>query len=220
MFIPVLTKFLPKTLVKISSPINGEISVIEQWGRRKIVVGGLTQSGPLAEKIWDSGIKNLSSIIHHPSSILILGLGGGSLAKLLNKYFPKAKIIGVEIDPIMIDLGKKYLELDKIKNLKIIIDDATAYLPSAIHHKLKFDLVFVDLYVGDKVPKNCQTKIFLKNLKQILQENGLIVFNRLYHKNHIFEAKIFLDKLKKIFNDLANKKVLTNLLIIAHPQRR
>ncbi|TSC53453.1 MAG: hypothetical protein LiPW16_385 [Microgenomates group bacterium LiPW_16] len=71
------------------------------------------------------------------------------------------------------------------------------------------------MYIGSKVPKNCQTEIFLKNLKKILKENGVIIFNRLYFKNHIFEAKIFLDKLKKIFNDLTCKKVLTNLLIFA-----
>lgn len=212
-----LQKFFPKTLVKISSPINGEISVVEQWGRRKIVVSGLTQSGPLAEKIWDSGIKNLSSIIHYPSSILILGLGGGSLVKLLNKYFPQAKIIGVEIDPLMAELGQQYLELSKAKNLKIIIDDAINFVKKTNE---KFDLIFFDLYIGDKIPKDYQTKFFLKNLKKLLRENGMIVFNCLYFKNHIFEAKVFLDKLRKIFNDVNCKKVLTNLLIFVRENGR
>ncbi|TSC53454.1 MAG: Uncharacterized protein LiPW16_386, partial [Microgenomates group bacterium LiPW_16] len=84
-----------------------------QFGKRKIVVSGLTQSGPLAEKVWESGIKTLigeragrhkirpfRADLSAPS-ILILGLGGGSLAKLLNKYFPQAKITGIEIDPLM-----------------------------------------------------------------------------------------------------------------------
>lgn len=221
----VLQKFFPKLITKVYSPINGEISVVEQWGTRKIVVSNLTQSGPLAEKVWSIGLQHVNMLTcYDPGirNILILGLGGGSLAKLINKYFPKAKTIGVEIDPIMIDLGKKYLDLDKVKNLKIIINDATAYLPSAVRHKLKFDIIFVDLYIGDKVPKNCQIGIFLKNLKKILNENGMIIFNRLYFKNHIFEAKNFLDKLKKIFNDVICRKVLTNLLVFVRKnlQRR
>jgi len=211
----VLQKFFPKTLVKISSPINGEISVVEQWGRRKIVVSGLTQSGPLAEEVWERGIKLL--LQRRAGSILILGLGGGSLVKLLNKYFPQAKIIGVEIDPLMVELGQQYLELLKAKNLKIIIDDAMNFVKKTNE---KFDLIFFDLYIGDKIPKNYQTIIFLNFLKKLLRENGMIVFNCLYFKNHISEAKVFLDKLREIFDDVNCKKVLTNLLIFVRENGR
>lgn len=218
----VLQKFFPKTIAKVTSAINGEISVVEQFGKRKIVVSNLTQSGPLAEKVWSIGLQHVNMLTcYDPGirNILILGLGGGSLAKLINKYFPKAKTIGVEIDPIMIDLGKKYLNLSNFKNLKIKIDDATNFVKKTNE---KFDLIFVDLYIGNKIPENCQTENFLKNLKKILTKKGVIIFNRLYFKNHIFEAKIFLDKLRKIFNDLTCKKVLTNLLVFArnNPQRR
>jgi len=222
-----LTKLLPKTLIKVSSPINGEISVVEQFGKRRIVIGGLTQSGPMAEEIWKVGLREILNLDKLPQlrqfvnnlnlKILILGLGGGSLVKLLNQHFPSAKIIGVEIDPIMIDLGKRYLELKKAKNLKIIIGDAADFVRGSWRGLdpsiLRFDLIFVDLYFGDRVPEFLNKEKFLLNFKKILNENGLVVFNRLYNKNHIFEAKIFLDKLKKIFNDLSSKKFLTNLLI-------
>lgn len=232
MNIAVLTKFLPRTLVRINSPINGEVSVVEQFGQRKIVIGGLTQSGSLTEEVWKEAIEELikidkkSQLRHFVNetnlNILILGLGGGSLVKLLKKYFPQAKIIGVEIDPIMIELGKNYLELVKFKNLKIEIADASDFIrrKALLIKKTKerqslFDLIFVDLYLGDNVPENCQNELFLQNLKKISRKNGMVVFNRLYYKNHIFEAKIFLDKLEKIFNDLDCKKVLTNLFIFA-----
>ncbi len=209
----VLQKLFPKTLAKINSPINGEISVIEQFGKRKIMVSGLTQSGPIAEKVWDEAIKNLSIKNFEFSNILILGLCGGSLVKLLKKYFSNAKIIGVEIDKIMVDLGKDYLGLGNFKNLEIKIMDASDYVEQTIENKKTFDLIFVDMYQGDRVPKFLEDEIFLKKLKKILKEKGIIVFNRLYYKNHIFEANFFLDKLKKIFNDLSYKKILTNIFI-------
>lgn len=269
MSILVLTKLLPKTLEKISSPINGEISVVEQFGKRKIVVGGLTQSGPMAEEVWGEGIeflvqlgrtaevgtkifsgsKSLADVVlpveqsvparnetlknlvpprssrqdsskncwpSRAPDVLILGLGGGSLVKLINKYFPNAKITGVEIDPIMIELGEQYLSLKNCKNLEIVIDDATEFVQRLCNNiKNKFDLIFVDVYCGDQVPKNCETEFFLQNLKKILRKNGMIIFNRLYYKNHISEAKIFLDKLRKIFNHVNCKKVLTNLFVYA-----
>lgn len=76
-----------------------------------------------------------------------------------------------------------------------------------------FDLIFVDLFSGDVIPKKTETEIFLRRIKEKLTKNGLVVFNRHYYQNHISEAKIFLDKLKKIFNDVSSKKILTNLLV-------
>lgn len=211
MIIPVLKKFLPQTLVKISSPINGEISVVEQFGRRKILIANLTQSGPMVEKIWEPIIKKIAKDENKIAEVLILGLGGGSLVKLANNYFKKIKITGLEIDPIIIDLGKKYFYLESFSNLKIKNESADLFLNK---NKLKFDLIFVDLYLGDKVPKNCESEIFLENLKKSLTNNGMIVFNRLYYKNHIFEAKKFLDKLRKIFHYLSCRKYLTNFFIL------
>lgn len=43
------------------SPINGRIIVDEDlFGRRRLLVGGISQSGLLVEKIWVSIIKPLS----------------------------------------------------------------------------------------------------------------------------------------------------------------
>lgn len=212
---PVLPKLFPKILESKISPINGEIKVIQQFGQRKIVVGGLTQSGPVAEDVWRSGLQHINMLTCCKSTIetvLILGLGGGSLAKLINEYFPRVKIVGVEIDPIMIELGRKYLDLGKIKNLNVKVCDAHDFVKKT---KQEFGLVFVDLYVGDKIPESCQTASFLENLRRIVKKDGVIVFNRLYYKNHIFEAKIFLDKLKKMWDFVSYKRVLTNLLIFA-----
>ncbi len=226
--------FQARKICQINSPINGEITVVEQFGQRKIMVGGLTQSGPMAEKVWEEGIKHILSrraevgtkilcgtknmpfrswqnfVPPRASEILILGLGGGSLVKLLTNFFPNAKITGIEIDPLMVNLGKKFLNLSQNKNLIIKIIDANHYVENT---KEKYDLIFVDSYIGEKVPETLQTETFLKNLKKILKINGMIIFNCLYYKNHIFEAKIFLDKLKKIFNDLDGKKIFTNLII-------
>lgn len=219
MIIAVLKKLLPKTIFKINSPKNGEISVVEQFGRRKIVVGKLTQSGPVMEEIWRETIKYLRCYSRESGNpdnkklnILILGLGGGSIIKIINKFFPTAKITAVDYDPIMVELGKKYLGFKESENLKIIIEDAEVFLQN---DEELFDLIFVDLFSGDTIPKKTETEIFLRRIKEKLKEFGLVVFNRHYYQNHISEANIFLDKLKKIFNDVSSKKILTNLLIFA-----
>ena len=70
MIIAVLKKLLPKTIEKVNSPKNGEIFVIEQFGKRKIVVSKLTQSGPVMEEIWRETIKYLKCWIPEASTEL------------------------------------------------------------------------------------------------------------------------------------------------------
>ncbi len=121
------------------SKYNGHIKVVRTWGMGTYIQAGgfnpiqsgLTQSGGIVESIWNSTLKQIHSSQLTIHSILVLGLGGGTLAKLLRKKYPDAKITGVEIDPIMIELGKKYLDLDKY-NIDIKIADANNFNLNAI----------------------------------------------------------------------------------------
>lgn len=135
--------FYPQTIETVSSPYNGQIKVTKFRGKYSVWVSGFEQSGPVyVEKIWRRALRHsgLSRIVN----VLILGLGCGSLVKLISKKWPKAKITGVEIDPVMISLGKKYFNLEKFKNLKIIQDDAKKQKLSG------YDLIICDAYLGGK----------------------------------------------------------------------
>lgn len=129
-------------------------------------VGGYEQSGPLVEEVWKKALKALDFT---PKNILILGLGCGSAAKVISKKFPTAKITGVEIDPVMIKIGKKYFGLGKIPNLKITCADALNFVKKT---KQKFDLILVDVYVGGK-------QIYPDYLKLHKKKNGAILINKL-----------------------------------------
>lgn len=154
------------------------------WGMGTYIqADGLTQSGGIVEKIWKQTLKKVrrSQIAVHRS--LILGLGGGTAAKLIGKFWPKAKITGVEIDPVMIELGKKYLGLDKAK-VDIKITDADKFKFGS------YDLVIVDTYFGDE---------FVDLVKPDLLKSNTVIFNRLYYGDKRSEAVKFGKKLGKIF---------------------
>src|SRR3989344_2463260 len=117
--------FFPKTVETRISKINGTISVIKLFGKWSINAGGYTQSGGLVESIWKSvlvGIKKTERLVK--PRILILGLGAGSSAGISAALWKDAKLTGIELDPLMIKLGKTYLHLDQIANLRIIQSDA------------------------------------------------------------------------------------------------
>ncbi len=188
-------------LEKAESKINGLIEIREDiFGRRSLLVGGISQSGYSVEKLWEKVIKKAVDWKPKTESCLVLGLGAGSVAKVIHNFFPKAKIVGLEVDPIMIKMAKKYFDLSTVKNLEIKICDAIStisHLPSAINH---YDLILIDLYLGDQVPKEATKEEFIKSVKKSLSPSGIAIFNRLYYGQKKKEANQFESRLKKTFS--------------------
>ena len=197
-------------LEEVNSPISGLIQISRFFGRPKMVIGGLEQSGSFIKSIWKKGLKKIHNSKFMIHSSLILGLGGGTAAKLVNQFWPEAKIVGIEIDPVIIGLAKKYFALGKISSLKIINADAAEW----VKRKEKFDLILVDVYLGDKVPKSCETKEFLKNIKKLISPGGFVIFNRLNYKEKKKETEDFIKKLEKIFPQVSLIQTPSNLLIV------
>lgn len=203
-----------KLLEEANSPFNGKIQVNSFLGKPRIMVNNILQSGGLIESIWKKGIKRVKNQGLRIKNVLILGLGGGTGAELVSKNFPKAEITGIEIDPIMIKLGKKHFGLSKIKNLKIINIDAIEFInhQSLIINHL--DLILVDLYLANKFPKKAESVKFLKKLKKLISKDGMVVFNRLFEKKDKKQVEEFIKKLDKYFSRVGLIRAWSNLLVV------
>ena len=193
--------FGTRILEERKSRFNSNIKVVRSLGLGTYIqAGGITQSGGVVEGIWRQTLKKIK---HSPSVInhcLMLGLGGGTVAKLIRKNWPNAKITGVEIDPVMVELGVRYLRLEDSKT-KIIIGDARKF-------KLgKYDLVIVDSYLGDK---------YIDLLSNDLKKSKIVVFNRLYFGEKRKEAVKFGNKLEKIFKKLEWFYPQANLMFLCY----
>ena len=107
--------------------------------------------------------------------ILVLGVAGGSVIKTLVEQIAYSnKITGVEIDGNVIEMAKKYFELDKITNLEIVLDDAFEFV---LKTKLKYDLVIIDIFQDTKMPNFLFESFFANRILEILNDNGLFLFN-------------------------------------------
>jgi len=207
------------TLETVNSPINGQIAVLEDlFGRREMVAGGVEQSGVLVKKIWEKVLNFKFLILRQrlPQNFkcLILGVGGGTLIQMIFKSFPQAEITGIEIDPQMINLGKKYFGLGEIPNLKIFLDDALEKIQDLEFRE--YDLILVDLYCGQEFPAEAESEIFLKTLEKILTPRGVVIFNRLnYNRKHQQKTSSFAQKLAKVFPAVKEIKTEFNRLFLA-----
>ena len=196
-----------RILEERNSKHNGHLRVLKTWGLGTYIQAeGLTQSGGIVESIWKSTINKIKD--KDVESCLILGYGGGTVAKLVRKNWPKAKIIGVDIDTVIVELGRKYLGLGK--DIKVEISDAKNFVSSLNPIRDRYDLVIVDLYNGDKYPKKFESETFLKRIRK----NKLVIFNRLYYGSKKTEADKFGEKLEKFFSKVEKYRPEANIMYV------
>lgn len=197
------------TLEERVSDYNGPLTVVgDIFYGTYIKGGGLPQSGGLAEIIWRNTLNKITSSKKQVTDALILGLGGGGIAKILRKNYPEIKITGVDIDPVIVDLGKKYLKLDE-QNVDIKIQDVNEFKTTK-----KYDLVCVDTYQGDQFPEEFATEEFAKKVKSFLHKDGIAIFNRLYGPE---DRKIALEHekvLEKVFASVERNYPEANIMFV------
>lgn len=184
-----------KILEEKNSKFNGKVKVVRSLGLGTYIqVDNLTQSGGVVTGIWKEVIRKVKRVKPKMGSCLILGLGGGTVVSLINKYWKGIDIVGIDIDPVMVEMGKKYLGL---KDVKTKIADARKYVSK---DKQQYDLVIVDLYQGYDYPKEFETEEYLEKLKNLLGKEGLLIINRLYFGEKRPMAMKFGLKLEKVFS--------------------
>lgn len=204
-----------KIVEEVDSPVNGKIQVVKDLSGARIIAGGVSQSGWLVKSVWNKALKKVTSNKKQVARVLILGLGGGSAAEVVAKYWPGAEIIGVDIDPEMVRLGKKYLQLGKVSNLGTVIADAEGFLASRTkRNEQKFDLVLIDLFNGSKIPAKFYTDSFIKLTKSVLSPGGVVAFNHLYSHYEKETVLKLQKKLRKNFVTVTSVLPEANIVFI------
>ena len=117
--------------------------------------------------------KRFQVPIQADQSVLILGYGLGSIPKLLvDHYASQAKMIGVELDPAVIDLNAEYgFQSDQVQ---LIQGDASKFIENTSE---KYDLICHDVFIDYIVPENCFDLDYLNKMKACLKPNGVFLFS-------------------------------------------
>jgi spermidine synthase len=113
----------------------------------------------------------------HPENIIMVGLGGGSLAKFVHHRLTPAKTTVVEINEEVISAARNYFCFPQDdERLQTVIGDGADYIAS---HPGKADVLMVDGFDGGcQVPSLC-TQDFYNNARGALRKNGILVVNLL-----------------------------------------
>jgi len=107
-------------------------------------------------------------------SILMLGLGGGSISTYLGRFLPEAAITTVEVDPGVVAAAKTHFGLRETDRVRYRAGDGRVFL-NRDHER--YDLILLDAYRGGYVPFHLLTREFYLLVRQRLAPGGAAAFN-------------------------------------------
>jgi spermidine synthase len=163
-----------EVLYKGHSPY-GELRVIEEGGRfRYMVVNGSDQGGldlldGSSAYRYDAGLIALGDYyVRQPQSALIIGLGAGIMVKQLAEA--GVDVVVAEIDPEVVRLAREYFDFQG----EAVAADGRRYLQRSDR---KWDIIFVDAYLGSSPPWHLYTREAFELYRDSLSAGGAVIIN-------------------------------------------
>lgn len=104
----------------------------------------------------------------------VIGAGAGTTARMVTMLWGNwAQIHGVELDPDVVEVGKRYFGAD-IPNYKVDVNDGRAWIKT--NHN-KYDVIAVDAYRQPYIPFELTTVEFFGEVYDHLNDDGVVVIN-------------------------------------------
>src|SRR5690606_37354662 len=131
-----------------------------------------------------------------PKSILIVGLGGGTIPRALQEVVPDARIDVVEIDPAVVKVARRFFDFDDGRTLNVIEADGRVQVKRALRQQQRYDIVMLDAFDHEYIPEHLLTREFLQEVKGLLTPSGVLAANtfsssRLYDHESVSDASVF-----------------------------
>lgn len=207
-----LSYFYPITK-KVHSDFSGTLEITWYNGKKHLDTKNANYSYGSLQRILKFGLEKIN--LKQVNSVLLLGLGGGSVIQTLRNDFSYSKpITAVDIDPVVIDIARNEFNLKEDSNLKIICEDALLFMQS---NKIAYDLIIIDLFIDTDVPTAFLAIPFWKQVIAASTSNGAILFNASLQKtkNKALVDVIELLKSHKYHTGVFEKVNNTNTLILS-----
>ena len=131
----------------------------------------------LTGSIWDLLLLPAFFLKTPPRRVLILGVGGGAVLRLIRAFFQPELILGVELDATHLYVAERFFGI-KDDTIHLVHAEAEAWLQAYDGHT--FDMVIEDLFTDQKgLPVRAITarQTWCESLFANLDKEGVLVMN-------------------------------------------
>lgn len=112
-----------------------------------------------------------------PKTLAMIGLGGGSLARFCHQGLPDARIWVAEINPHVIALREQFAVPADSARFRVVQADGAAFVRGANAQLGPLDVLLVDGYHAEGLPRSLSTQRFFDDCAQVLSPGGVLVMN-------------------------------------------
>jgi spermidine synthase len=152
---------------------NGILEVTWSNGRKILDSKNANYSYGSLQRVLEKSLTHVD--LSTVKSVLLLGLGGGSVIdSLYNKFKFNGAVTAVEIDSAVIRIANEEFGISSSDRLRILEADAYCFVETT---KEQFDLLIIDLFIDDRVPEKFYSRSFSERVIKLLAQNGKIIFN-------------------------------------------
>ncbi|WP_374087283.1 spermine synthase [Methylomicrobium lacus] len=194
-------------LIYQSHDDDGVIEVVEQNGVRSLHFGSSARQSCLRvddpENLELTYLRAMNSWMlfkDAPEQGLLLGLGGGSLARHLLYHYPDCRLVAVEYRKDVVRVARSHFGLPLDKRLKVILDDGGEYVRRRVETLAGyFSLLFVDIFDHDGMSPSLSNIAFFDACRALLKDDGMLVVNLWSTDKELFAT--YRDWLNEAFQD-------------------
>jgi spermidine synthase len=115
--------------------------------------------------------------VPRPRHILMVGLGGGSMAKFCHSHFPDARITVLELRADVIALREQFLVPPDDRRFRVVHADAADWLARAAAAGPMADVIVVDGFDAAGLPPALSSLPFYRDCRHLLLPGGVLAAN-------------------------------------------
>jgi spermidine synthase len=158
-----------------------QVEVSEQDGVISMHIGSVTIQSSMRienpfhlELDYTQAMSMAALFLDNPKEILCIGLGGGTMPKFFYRFFTKAKLTILELNPKVIQIAKHFFKLPVSKRFNILQGDGIQYIKKI---DKKYDLLMSDAFEDFGLPEEFCTISYFESCKNVLSEKGIFMIN-------------------------------------------
>jgi spermidine synthase len=175
-------KFLAKWRVRKPADDAQTVYISERYGVRSLHIGSDTiQSSMRIARPDDLELSYTRSMmafllfVPAPAEVLMIGLGGGSLAKFVYHRLERSRTRVIEVNTQVLMIARQYFHVPPDgPRFAVVITDGAAYVQRT---DVRADVLFVDGYEADAHVEELASKAFYSACRDRLKPRGVLVVN-------------------------------------------
>lgn len=127
--------------------------------------------------------------------ICIIGLAGGTVAHQFTQVYGPVPIDGVEIDPSIVDVGRKYFGMNE-PNLHVHVEDGRSFIRTTSE---KYNVVAIDAFQQPYIPFQLTTHEFFSEIRAHMLPNGVVALNTAHTEHDYRLVQAFVNTMRTVF---------------------